>query len=102
MNNRPFFRRIAVPILAAALSGALYSEVNAQNLSEGLVSYWPLDVVVGGKTPDLVNGYDLSPYIGALIRLERRKHCAGAGNSEQCCELCRGESNFAGLSGRSQ
>ncbi len=66
MNNRLFFsRRIAVPCLAAALSGALYSEAYAQNLADGLVSYWPLDVVVGGKTPDLVSGYDFAPYVGA-------------------------------------
>ncbi|MBI4663654.1 MAG: LamG domain-containing protein [Verrucomicrobia bacterium] len=28
-------------------------------LKDGLVSYWPLDNVVGTKTPDLVSGYDL-------------------------------------------
>src|SRR5262245_34355295 len=28
-------------------------------LSEGLVSYWPLDEVLGDKTPDLVSGYDM-------------------------------------------
>jgi hypothetical protein len=28
-------------------------------LSDGLVSYWPLDTVVGLKTPDLVSGYDM-------------------------------------------
>jgi hypothetical protein len=28
-------------------------------LKDGLVSYWPLDEVVGTKTPDLASGYDL-------------------------------------------
>jgi hypothetical protein len=36
-----------------------------QNLADGLVSYWPLDTVVGDKTPDLVSAYDLSAYVGA-------------------------------------
>src|SRR5687767_13370621 len=65
MNNRLFSRRIALPCLAIALSGAFCSKAFAQNLADGLVSYWPLDVVVGGKTPDLVSGYDFAPYIGA-------------------------------------
>jgi hypothetical protein len=29
-------------------------------LSDGLVSYWPLDTVQGTKTPDLVSGYDMT------------------------------------------
>ncbi len=29
------------------------------DLRDGLVSYWPLDEVVGTKTPDLASGYDL-------------------------------------------
>ncbi len=34
--------------------------VNSQAaLKDGLVSYWPLDEVVGNKTPDLASGYDL-------------------------------------------
>lgn len=28
-------------------------------LQDGLVSYWPLDVVAGVKTPDLISGYDM-------------------------------------------
>ena len=28
-------------------------------LAKGMVAYWPMDSVVGTKTPDLVNGYDL-------------------------------------------
>jgi hypothetical protein len=30
------------------------------NLTNGLVAYWPLDTVIGTKTPDLVSGYDLT------------------------------------------
>lgn len=30
------------------------------NLTNGMVAYWPLDTVVGVKTPDLVSAYDLT------------------------------------------
>ncbi|MCS7089176.1 MAG: LamG-like jellyroll fold domain-containing protein [Verrucomicrobiota bacterium] len=30
------------------------------NLTNALIAYWPLDGVVGGKTPDLVSGYDMT------------------------------------------
>lgn len=30
------------------------------NLTNSVVSYWPLDQVVGSKTPDLVSGYDMT------------------------------------------
>lgn len=30
------------------------------NLTNSLIAYWPLDAVVGGKTPDLVSGYDMT------------------------------------------
>ena len=43
--------------------------VRGAGLQDGLVSYWPLDTVVGGKTPDLVSGYDLAPYIGGAHTL---------------------------------
>lgn len=33
--------------------------VSHGQLSDGLVSYWPLDEVQGSKTPDLVSGYDM-------------------------------------------
>src|SRR6188474_935192 len=46
---------VAVGTLLLLLSPTL----RAQNLSDGLVSYWPLDEVQGTKTPDLVSGYDL-------------------------------------------
>jgi hypothetical protein len=32
----------------------------APDLNRSIISFWPLDTVVGDKTPDLVSGYDLS------------------------------------------
>ena len=46
-----------VATLAALIAG--FSHLKAQDLASGLVAYWPLDVVQGTKTPDLVNGYDM-------------------------------------------
>jgi hypothetical protein len=37
----------------------MITNLAAQNLSNDLVSYWPLDEVQGTKTPDLVSGYDM-------------------------------------------
>src|SRR5262245_24944026 len=68
MKSRFLYRCIVVSSLVTALS-ALFPKASAQNLADGLVSYWPLDVVVGGKTPDLVSGYDLAPYIGGAHTL---------------------------------
>jgi hypothetical protein len=46
-----------VVTLTALLAG--FAHLKAQDLASGLVAYWPLDVVQGTKTPDLVNGYDM-------------------------------------------
>lgn len=35
------------------------SEIPSPNLTNGVVSYWPLDEVQGAKTPDVVRGYDM-------------------------------------------
>ncbi len=32
----------------------------AANITNGLISYWPLDTILGTKTPDLVSGYDMT------------------------------------------
>ncbi len=40
--------------MAVALSGTLHAQI-----SDGLVSYWPLDEIQGTKTPDLVSFYDM-------------------------------------------
>jgi Concanavalin A-like lectin/glucanases superfamily len=49
-----------------ALSEAELKQVVSEGLSsvfspiaQGMVAYWPMDEVVGAKTPDLVNGYDM-------------------------------------------
>lgn len=44
----------------SAVATLLVSSWPASNLTNGLISYWPLDTVVGTKTPDLVSGYDLT------------------------------------------
>lgn len=56
------FQRGAPRLLAVALAaGAAFALTlpTRAALSDGLVSYWPLDDVVGTKTPDLVSGYDM-------------------------------------------
>ncbi len=32
----------------------------APNLNDSMISYWPLDTILGTKTPDLVSGYDMT------------------------------------------
>jgi hypothetical protein len=54
----PPTRRPRVAITLMAVATAALTIVQA-DLSDGLVSYWPLDDVVGTKTPDLVSGYDM-------------------------------------------
>jgi hypothetical protein len=36
------------------------SAVSPPNITNALVAYWPLDTVIGSKTPDLVSGYDMT------------------------------------------
>jgi hypothetical protein len=36
------------------------SEYGSPNLTNGLMAYWPLDVIAGVKTPDLVSAYDMT------------------------------------------
>jgi Concanavalin A-like lectin/glucanases superfamily len=38
----------------------LVSPWPAANLTNSLISYWPLDTVAGTKTPDVVSGYDMT------------------------------------------
>src|SRR6185436_14458367 len=59
-------RRFPVTLaLLLSVLPAFTNQLTAQNLADGLVSYWPLDAVIGEKTPDLVSAYDLAPYFGA-------------------------------------
>jgi len=56
-NPRTPVRWRTIATLAAA---SLISAASAHAaLKDGIVAYWPLDVVVGAKTPDLVSGYDM-------------------------------------------
>ncbi len=50
-------RLVAALALLAGLRGG--GGVEAQNLEDGLVSYWPLDEIRGTKTPDVIGGYDM-------------------------------------------
>src|SRR4026207_9825 len=56
MKNSPA-SNLSIVGLACALLVATNAPTSAQNLTNGLVAYWPLDQVQGDKTPDLVNGY---------------------------------------------
>ncbi|MBN9693666.1 MAG: LamG domain-containing protein [Verrucomicrobia bacterium] len=58
MFSNALIRRAALPCLLVGSILAI-SESRAA-LSEGLVSYWPMEEVAGGKTPDLVSGYDMT------------------------------------------
>jgi hypothetical protein len=50
----------AVAVLSAfALFCTTNLQTTAQNLADGLIAYWPLDEVVGTRTPDVVGGMDL-------------------------------------------
>ena len=50
--------RLGAGALTASATLLVAATVQAA-LSDGLVSYWPLDDVAGTKTPDLVSGYDM-------------------------------------------
>ena len=55
----PYFLRNAARLAAALVLLAGFGRLEAQDLKDGLVSYWPLDEVRGTKTPDLIGGYDM-------------------------------------------
>ena len=49
-----------VHVLCAAFLAMLQLPVQAQNLAQDLLAYWPLDEINGaGKSPDLVGGFDM-------------------------------------------
>jgi hypothetical protein len=55
-----FIKRPRQAVASAMVFLGLVATTTAQaQLEDGLVSYWPLDEVVGTKTPDLVSGYDM-------------------------------------------
>ncbi|MDA1276208.1 MAG: LamG domain-containing protein [Verrucomicrobia bacterium] len=47
----------ALALLALGIPMSFHA--GAASLSDGLVSYWPLDDVAGTKTPDVISGYDM-------------------------------------------
>lgn len=55
----PLFLRNAARLVAALALLAGLGRLEAQDLKDGLVSYWPLDEVRGTKTPDVIGGYDM-------------------------------------------
>ncbi|MCI0744505.1 MAG: LamG domain-containing protein [Verrucomicrobia subdivision 3 bacterium] len=61
MKTRFYFSlRNLLLIAAAALLLVITSRrASGQSLTNDLVSHWPLDVVQGTKTPDVVSGYDM-------------------------------------------
>jgi len=53
-------KTLCVTAAAAILLGA--ASLQAANLTNGMVAYWPLDAVNGARTPDLVSAYDMTLY----------------------------------------
>ncbi|MGK0188788.1 MAG: hypothetical protein ACI9R3_004602 [Verrucomicrobiales bacterium] len=54
--DSPLFRRITLPLASAAL---LISVSHAQELTEGMIGYWPLDEIIAGKSPDKTGNSDM-------------------------------------------
>ena len=50
----------AVGSVTSAVATLVIGSYAAPNITNGLVAYWPLDTIIGTKTPDLVSGYDLT------------------------------------------
>ena len=46
--------------ITSAVATLGVSAFSAPSITNGLVAYWPLDTIIGGKTPDLVSGYDMT------------------------------------------
>ena len=59
MNYLPKLHHTSMLLGVAALLGASAPQATAE-LADGMIAYWPLDVVNGERTPDLVNGYDMT------------------------------------------
>ncbi|MBM3878772.1 MAG: hypothetical protein FJ387_03495 [Verrucomicrobia bacterium] len=56
------YKAVAKNAIGSTTSDGAVLVVNpipAPNLTNGMVAYWPLDEVLGIKTPDLVSGYDM-------------------------------------------
>jgi len=44
----------------SAVAALTVTGFSSPNITNGLVSYWPLDTIIGTKTPDLISGYDMT------------------------------------------
>ena len=55
MINRKLTKGLAILAIGVPMS----FQLGAASLSDGLVSYWPLDDVAGTKTTDVINGLDM-------------------------------------------
>src|SRR6266700_3365266 len=60
MTTRKSSSRLQRWFFASLLVFGSVTGARAQTLTNDLVAYWPLDEVLGNKTPDLVSGYDLT------------------------------------------
>jgi len=49
-----------------------FAVMPAASITNSIISYWPLDTVLGNKTPDLVSGYDMT-----LVNMEPTNVVAG-------------------------
>jgi hypothetical protein len=65
---------------ATSTTGTLtFATFAPANLTNGIMAYWPLDTVLGTKTPDLVSGYDMT-----LVKMGTTNIAAGKwGNALQ-------------------
>lgn len=52
--------RLVFPVALATFSAGTPVYLGAQELNEGMVAYWPMDEILGGKTPDIARGYDMT------------------------------------------
>ena len=59
----PLFN-IALFVCSAAIAclsaGSAHAQVTASQIYQGLVSYWPMDTITGGATPDVVSSINLT------------------------------------------
>lgn len=61
MNTKPIPTPVRAALMTAVSSTLIMAPITLRAaLSDGLVSYWPMEEIAGGKTPDLVSGYDMT------------------------------------------
>src|SRR5664280_1497973 len=46
--------------IACLSAGSAFGQVTASQIYQGLVSYWPMDTITSGTTPDVVSGINLT------------------------------------------